>query len=78
MKLQQGDLLTGSNAETENVTDKKRKDLFEIGVIQSEYKDIIDWVCKYLTALKWDKKEGACKASLKYSAGKVKKTPLVF
>lgn len=77
-KLQQGDLLTGSNAETENVTDKGEKDLFEIGVIQSEYKDIIDWVCKYLTALKWDKKEGACKASLKYSAGKVKKDTIEY
>jgi len=70
-KLQQGDLLTVENNEnTENITGKK---LFEIGEITSDYKDLVDWICKYLSSLKWDKKEGVCKATLKYSVGKTKK-----
>jgi len=62
-KLQQGDLLTVENNEnTENITGKK---LFEIGEITSDYKDLVDWICKYLSSLKWDKKEGVCKGHLK-------------
>ncbi|MDD5343481.1 MAG: hypothetical protein PHW12_03560, partial [Smithella sp.] len=78
-KLQQGDLLTSNNEEGENITGiDAEKVLFKIGDIQSEYKDVVNWVCKYLTSLKWDKKEGVCKASLKYSAGKVKKDTVEY